>query len=63
MLTYITRRLLQGIVVLIAVSMICFVIFQFMGDPVIRMAGLYATFQEQEEVRKTFGLDKPIYER
>jgi ABC-type dipeptide/oligopeptide/nickel transport system permease component len=63
MLTYITRRFLQGIVVLLAVSMICFFIFQFMGDPVITMAGRYATFQEQEEVRRAFGLDKPIHER
>jgi peptide/nickel transport system permease protein len=63
MLTYITRRFLQGIVVLLAVSMICFFIFQFMGDPVVRMAGLYATFEEQEEVRRVFGLDKPIHER
>ena len=47
MLTYITRRFLQGIVVLLAVSMICFFIFQFMGDPVITMAGRYATFQER----------------
>jgi ABC-type dipeptide/oligopeptide/nickel transport system permease component len=54
---------LQGIVVLLAVSMICFFIFQFMGDPVITMAGRYATFQEQEEVRRAFGLDKPIHER
>ena len=63
MLTYITRRFLQGIVVLLAVSMICFFIFQFMGDPVITMAGRYATFQEQDEVRRAFGLDKPIHER
>lgn len=63
MITYITRRFLQGIVVLLAVSMICFFIFQFMGDPVITMAGRYATFQEQEEVRQAFGLDKPLHER
>jgi ABC-type dipeptide/oligopeptide/nickel transport system permease component len=32
-----------------------------MGDPVITMAGRYATFQEQEEVRRIMGLDKPTY--
>ncbi len=31
------------------------------GDPVITMAGRYATFQEREEVRRALGLDKPMY--
>jgi ABC-type dipeptide/oligopeptide/nickel transport system permease component len=61
MLTYIARRLLQGLIVLLVASMICFVIFRFMGDPVVSLAGRYATFQEMEEVRQNFGLDKPIY--
>ncbi len=61
MVTYIARRLLQGVVVLLAASMICFFIFRYMGDPVITMAGRYATFQEREEVRHALGLDKPMY--
>ena len=60
MATYIARRLIQGLIVLLAVSMICFVIFRYMGDPVITMAGRYATFEEREEVRRTFGLDQPM---
>jgi len=61
MATYVARRLIQGLIVLLAVSMICFFIFRYMGDPVITMAGRYATFQEREEVRRVFGLDKPAY--
>jgi ABC-type dipeptide/oligopeptide/nickel transport system permease component len=61
MFTYVARRLLQGFVVLLAVSFICFAIFRYMGDPVITLAGRYATIQEREMVRKTFGLDKPFY--
>lgn len=61
MFTYITRRLLQGIVVLLAVSFICFIIFMYSGDPVLMLAGRYATVQEREEVRKAYGLDKPFY--
>jgi len=61
MATYIARRLIQAVVVLLAVSLICFCIFRYLGDPVISMAGLYATFQEREEVRRVFGLDKPAY--
>lgn len=61
MATYIARRLIQGLVVLLAVSMICFFIFRYMGDPVVTMAGRYATFQERDEVRRSLGLDKPLY--
>jgi ABC-type dipeptide/oligopeptide/nickel transport system permease component len=61
MFTYIARRLFQGVVVLLAVSLICFVIFRYMGDPVLTLAGRYATLQEREMVRKTFGLDQPFY--
>ena len=59
--TYITRRLIQGIVVILVASMFCFIIFQFTGDPVVNMVGQYATFEEAEEVRQLLGLDKPLY--
>ena len=61
MATYIARRLIQGVIVLLAVSLICFIIFRSGGDPAVSMAGQFATFQEIEEVRKAFGLDKPYY--
>ncbi|MFW6147430.1 MAG: ABC transporter permease [Thermodesulfobacteriota bacterium] len=61
MLTFISRRLIQGAVVLLAVSFICFIIFRFSGDPVVTLAGRYATAEEREMVRKAFGLDKPFY--
>jgi ABC-type dipeptide/oligopeptide/nickel transport system permease component len=61
MATYIARRLIQGIIVLLAASMLCFIIFRYMGDPVVAMAGRYATFQEREEVRRSLGLDQPMY--
>lgn len=61
MLTYIIRRLIQGCIVMLAVSFICFIIFRYVGDPVMTLAGLYATQQEQAEVRRVFGLDQPFY--
>lgn len=61
MATYIARRLIQGLVVILAVSMLCFFIFRYMGDPVVTMAGRYATIQEREEVRRSLGLDKPLH--
>jgi len=59
--TYIAKRLIQGLMVIMAASMICFVVFQFMGDPVLNMVGQYATFEEIREVRESLGLDQPIY--
>jgi ABC-type dipeptide/oligopeptide/nickel transport system permease component len=59
--TYIARRLIQGIVVILVTSMFCFILFQYMGDPVATMAGKYATFEEREEVRRSLGLDQPVY--
>lgn len=61
MFAYIVRRIGQSLIVLLAVSMLCFIIFQFLGDPVVTLAGRYATQEQQAEVRKALGLDKPIY--
>ncbi len=61
MFTYIARRLIQGVVVLLAVSFICFIIFRYAGDPVLTLAGRYATQPQIEEVRRAFGLDRPFY--
>ena len=61
MVTYIAKRLIQGIVVNLAASIFCFVIFQYMGDPALNMVGQYAGFQEIEDMRKSLGLDKPAY--
>lgn len=61
MYSFITRRLLQGVLVLLAVSLICFAIFRFSGDPVITLAGRYATEKQRDEVRKAFGLDRPLH--
>ncbi|MGD9077840.1 MAG: ABC transporter permease [Desulfobacterales bacterium] len=61
MATYITRRLIQGFIVLLVASLLCFIIFRYMGDPVVTLAGRYATFEQAEEVRRSLGLDKPMY--
>jgi ABC-type dipeptide/oligopeptide/nickel transport system permease component len=61
MATYLVKRLLQGIVVLLAVSLVCFIIFRYTGDPVLMLAGKYATQQEREMVRVSYGLDRPMY--
>ncbi len=44
-----------------AVSFICFCLFRFTGDPVLMLAGKYATQEEREMVRHAYGLDQPTY--
>lgn len=61
MLAYIIRRFGQGIVVLLGVSLICFIIFQFAGNPIWALAGKYATPKQKEMVAKSLGLDKPLH--
>ena len=58
---YILRRLLQGVLVMLAVTFVCFVIFRFTGDPAAIIAGQDATPQQVEQVRQAYGLDRPFY--
>lgn len=61
MTTYVARRLAQGLLVMLAVTFVCFVIFRFTGDPAAIIAGQDATPRQVEEVRKAYGLDRPFY--
>jgi ABC-type dipeptide/oligopeptide/nickel transport system permease component len=61
MATYIVRRLLQGLAVMLAVTFICFVIFRFTGDPSVLIAGQDATPAQVQAVRQAYGLDQPFY--
>ena len=61
MTTYILRRVIQGLLVMLGVTFICFVIFRFTGDPSVIIAGQDATPAQVEEVRQAYGLDKPFY--
>lgn len=57
---YIARRFLQSFFVLIGVTIICFTMFQYMGDPALSLVGVNATKEQLEEVRKILGLDQPV---
>lgn len=62
MLSYIARRLIGTIVVLIGISMITFLItFAVPGDPARMIVGPHATPQVVAQVRHNLGLDKPLY--
>jgi peptide/nickel transport system permease protein len=61
MLAFIIRRLLQSVLVMLAVGFIAFSLFNFVGDPVSLMLPPEATAADREEVRQNLGLDKPFY--
>lgn len=61
MTTYLIRRLLQTLVILLFVTMIVFLIMHLLpGDPVRIMLGDEATPEQIELMRKELGLDKPL---
>lgn len=57
---FLLRRLAQGALVMLAVALVAFLMFRFMGDPVRGMLREDATVQEQQELRERLGLDRSI---
>lgn len=64
MRNYIIKRLLNILIMLFAVSIIIFLLVRFIpGDPARTMAGEHASKEILEEMRKKWGLDKPVWEQ
>jgi len=60
MLAFILRRLAQAVIVMLAVGLIAFSLFRFVGDPVIYMGGQDTTEEQRAQLRKDLGLDRPF---
>ncbi len=60
MLNFILRRLLQSVFVMLAVSLIAFSLFRFVGDPVAQMVGQETSIEDQENLRERLGLNDPL---
>lgn len=58
MLVFILRRLMQALLVMLAVALIAFSLFQFVGDPVSNLLGQEATPEQRAALRKELGLDQ-----
>ncbi|TWT10174.1 ABC transporter permease [Reyranella sp. CPCC 100927] len=59
MLAFILRRLAQSIAVLLAVGLVAFALFHYIGDPINAMVGQDTSMQEREELREKLGLNDP----
>src|SRR5688572_19731455 len=61
MTTYIIRRLLQSIVVLVGVTFLVYMILFQTGDPTFLSVSTDASQEEVERVRRMLGFDRPWY--
>ena len=57
MIAFVVRRLLQSLVVMLAVAFIAFSLFNFVGDPILNMMGQDATQAQREAMRELLGLN------
>ena len=67
MLLYITRRILQGLLVLVLISLLTFVVLRLMpGDPAYLLLGegeIRISEEQMEAIRRRWGLDRPYHEQ
>lgn len=60
MFAFIVRRLAQAALVMVTVALISFMLFQYVGDPVVFLLGQDATQEQIRELRQALGLDQPF---
>jgi peptide/nickel transport system permease protein len=58
MLAFILRRLIQAVIVMVTVAFIAFMLFQFVGDPVVIVLGQDARPEQIQALRAALGLDQ-----
>ena len=64
MLSYILKRLVSAIPVLLGITVIVFLIMSMIpGDPATAILGSYATPENVEKINRDLGLDKPMVQR
>ncbi len=61
MLAFIIRRLAQSVLVMIAVALIAFMMFRYIGDPVNQMVGVETTPEQRAALREALGLNDPVF--
>ena len=61
MFAFIVQRLLQAVVVMACVAFIAFLLFQYVGDPVVFLLGQDATAEQIRQMRADLGLDQTFF--
>ena len=60
MAALILRRLIQSVLVVLAVALVAFTLFRYVGDPVSQMVGQDTPIAEREQLREALGLNDPV---
>jgi peptide/nickel transport system permease protein len=64
MVTYLLRRILASLGILVGVSIVTFCLtYMIPADPVAMIAGRTSTPEIREQIRKQLGLDRPLYKQ
>jgi peptide/nickel transport system permease protein len=61
MFAFILQRLAQAVIVMVSVALIAFMLFQYVGDPVVFLLGQDATAEQVRELRADLGLDRHFF--
>lgn len=57
---YLLNRLIQAMIVMLCVALVGFLVFQFVGDPVLALVGQETSIEDREALRESLGLNDPI---
>jgi peptide/nickel transport system permease protein len=63
MIAYALRSLAQGLVVMLAVALIAFAMFRYVGDPVASLVGQEASVADRAALAERLGLNDPVLEQ
>ena len=61
MFAFILQRLIQAVIVMVVVAFIAFMLFQYVGDPVVFLLGQDAKPDQIAQLRSDLGLDRPFF--
>ena len=59
MIFYAISRVLQSFAVMLVTAFVCFILFNYVGDPINNMVGQETTIQDREALRERLGLNDP----
>ena len=60
MIALIIRRIFQSFIVMLAVALVAFTLFRYVGDPVAQMVGQETSIADMERLRQELGLNDPV---
>ena len=60
MLAYIIRRVVQSVLVMLAVALVAFALFRYVGDPIYAMVGQETSLEDRAALRDALGLNDPF---